>query len=430
MGFDDKDIEPLKMFFPTTKKISNLNEVRQSEWDVLITKGAFVSPEQHLFVLSFGRANIENIQSSGIPDAYSVSGMYGKVEDGSLATEFIIPDDLPPDLARLVMNELVPKLNDEDKHIRLGVGSLMRRAAPVFSGYWNFNDINEVKGVEFKLFVGTHEPSALAGCFVLKGGLAEAWMLPFVHMDVAAWVEVALKQWHKLAPERFPVDLGWERNPEWMTRLESELVGKIDVIRKERQKALAYFDSIERELKTQLHAANLSADTSERRLLTTQGDVLVEAVADALKELGFSVEDMDKIFPKNDRREDLRVGLPEDKDWVAICEIKGYFKGAAVNDLLKIERFRGRFFKEKGREPERCWYVVNSFLKDDPARRGRALAANSAEVETFAEGGGLVVGTVELFRLQMKVRAGKIEAKEARRLLADRTGVFTLDLGG
>jgi hypothetical protein len=289
--------------------------------------------------------------------------------------------------------------------------------------------IEDVKGVGFQLFVGTKEPKALAGCFARSEGLAQVWMLPFADLNIAAWVEVALKQWHKLDPERFPVDFGWEREPAWMTPAEAELAERIGALQKERQDVLARLEVAERELKAELHAVSLSADAGERRLLTEQGDSLAEAVARAFEGLGFGVQDMDKIFPSNDRREDLRISLPGNDDWTAICEVKGYYKGASVNDLLRVERFRGRFYKEKGRDPDRCWYVANCFLKDDPSRREKPLAKNAPEVETFAEEGGLVIGTVELFQLLMEVRKGRVEASEARRMLMEQVGYFALESG-
>ncbi|WNG17386.1 hypothetical protein [Cystobacter fuscus] len=210
-----------------------------------------------------------------------------------------------------------------------------------------------------------------------------------------------------------------------MTPTESALVGRLKSIRNERNEMLARLDSMERELTAELHAANVAADAGERLLLTEQSELLVGAVASAFREFGFQVQDMDAVWPVNDRREDLRLGLSERGDWLSICEVKGYCKSAKSSDLLKIERFRGRFFKELGRDPNRCLYVVNSFVNDAPSSRKKPLHSNPDEVEAFAEDGGLVVGTVELFRLLMDVRRGRVDVQTARSLLADSTGVFS-----
>jgi len=356
------------------------------------------------------------------------AGTYGDEDKRSLAAEYVIPDDLPPDLSTLVMNDLVPRLNKERSHDCLGVG-LRAMGAP--NNYpWHFQLVHKVHNVQFQPFIGSSEPTAFAGKFKRNGTAAEAWFLPFSGLNVGAWIQAALKQWHKLDPERFTVDSGWERAAPWRTPAEAELVRQIDALSQERREVLARLDSAEAELMTQLQAAGMSADENERLLLTAQGNPLVNAVAKAFEELGFTVQHMDEIFPATDRREDLRIRLPEQGEWTAICEVKGYRNGAAVNDLLKMERFRSRFYRDTGRDPERCWYVVNSFIKDDPARRPRTLATNPAEVETFAEGGGLVVGTVELFRLLMDVRSGQVGAHDARQLLIDQTGTFSLEPGG
>jgi hypothetical protein len=428
LGFEAKEIEPFKEFFPTTQVIDSLDEVREAEWDVLVSRNAFVWPEPHLYVLSFGEnGRVSDIEYADLPrHAQLAAGTY---DDTRLpATEYVIPDDLPPDLSALVMNDLVPRLNKEQRHDCLGVGLLVVDTLNHKS--WQFHHAHKVDKVQFQLFIGSTEPTAFAGRFKRNGTVAEAWLLPFSDLNVGAWIQAALKQWHNLEPERFPVDSGWERAAAWMTPMEAALVRRIDALCQERREVLARLDSAEAELMAQLQAASVFADENERLLLTAQGNSLVNAVAKAFEELGFKVQNMDEVFPATDRREDLRIRLPEQGEWTAICEVKGYRNGAAVNDLLKMERFRARFYRDTGRDPERCWYVVNSFMKDDPARRPRTLATNPAEVETFAEGGGLVVGTVELFRLLMDVRSGKVGAHDARRLLMDQTGTFSLKLGG
>ena len=435
LGFsEEEDLDVFDNFFPTKKRINHLQEIRQAEWDVLITKADTPGPdlECHLYVLSFGAVVIDAVDCAHFPTINETRDTLGPPLGAaaaygphfrSLSTEFVIPDNLHPDISRLLDIDLIPKLKDMTAHNCLGI--FVSYELPHGMQTNEFHNIYSIKEPAFQLFVGTPEPRALAGCFTRKGGSAQAWMFPFQNLNIKAWVEVALKQWHRLNPERFPVDLGWERAQDWMTPNEAAIAAELDAVRREREEILERLNARERELAAQLHVASTAADVDERRLLTAQDTPLVEAVTKALQELGFHVQDMDKERSPKDRLEDLRVRLPEGGDWVAICEVKGYFKGAKVGDLQKIERFRGRFLKETGRDPNRSWYIVNCHAKDAPSIRSNPLPMNADEVQLFAESDGLVVSTVELFKLWMDVRTGRIQAPVARELLVKSTGLFT-----
>jgi hypothetical protein len=430
MGFESDEVESLKKFFPTTKVIRELGEVRQAEWDVLLTKFGVIDPAPHMYILSFGADKIGNLMQVQEPAENLILAAVYDDRNTSVATEFVIPEELDLGIVRILERDVLPKMKDRAPHHCLGTASLFG-----FGGgqllVTKFIDAHKknTKGLRFQLFLGTPEPRSLVGSFIKEGGKSQVWMLPYVDLDIAAWVELALKQWHKIDPEKFPVDLGWERSLDWMTPVETELALKIEAVRKSRQEMLARLNEQEHELMEQLHAASIAVDSNERLLLTAQGEVLVQAVAKAFEELGFHVQDMDKIFPPNDRREDLRIRLSKEGDWVAICEVKGYYKGAQVNDLLKMERFRGRFFKETGRDPDRCWYVVNHHAKDNPSRRGSPLPMNAEEVASFSEGGGLVISTFKIFQLVMDVRRGNLTSQAARELLMNSIGLLSLGHG-
>jgi hypothetical protein len=139
-GFKKEEVESFEKFFPTRRAIHVPSEVRQQEWDVLVVKdggGVFVDPG--VYVLSFGAFCVDGLKCDDVPVedddrafnvevggvarlAYRVSGSYGE-RPGSLATEFLIPDDLDPDVARLVVGDIVPRLRGEESHYCLGVGT-------------------------------------------------------------------------------------------------------------------------------------------------------------------------------------------------------------------------------------------------------------------------------------------------------------------
>ena len=130
--------------------------------------------------------------------------------------------------------------------------------------------------------------------------------------------------------------------------------------------------------------ATQRADEGERRLLTAQGEELVEEVTCALHELGFEVADVDEnISSPGDRIEDFRVIDPDDDGWIALVEVRGYTGGAQLNDLLRPNRFVTRFTRVEGRERSAAWCVVNDFRERDATTRPRPLESNPQEVETL-----------------------------------------------
>jgi hypothetical protein len=64
------------------------------------------------------------------------------------------------------------------------------------------------------------------------------------------------------------------------------------------------------------------ADEGTRRILTSDGDELVEAVTTVLEDLGFTVRDMDDHHDERTgaKLEDLRVEDPSDADWLTLVE--------------------------------------------------------------------------------------------------------------
>jgi len=180
-------------------------------------------------------------------------------------------------------------------------------------------------------------------------------------------------------------------------------------------------DAIDQRLQTM----GTAADANERALLTSQADSLKNVVIGSLRRLGFVVDDMDSAWPQGDKREDLRAKNPDHAEQIVLVEVRGYARGAQLSDLMRMQRFAARFQKDEGRLPDRLWYVVNHSLADDPSQRQPALASNPTEVETFAESGGLVIDTVELFKLWQAVDANRVDPAMAHMMLMKATGRFS-----
>jgi hypothetical protein len=198
-------------------------------------------------------------------------------------------------------------------------------------------------------------------------------------------VEVALQEWRKRDPETFPVT-DWANKAMWRTPDENRIASELDEHAAKRAAILAELEEQQLELVAALSAAKQSAEAHERLMLTARSGDLVRVAETCLSDLGFSVTNMDKIYPAGDRREDLQVTASDMPDWIALVEVRAYRRGASAGDLTRMERFRTRYVLDKGKLPDTLWYIANQFLEDDPGTRPRILASNQSELDAFAEG--------------------------------------------
>lgn len=404
---------------PTIRFLQGPNEletgVRQLDWDALViwdySKVPGVAP--HLFVLQFGGDDADGLE---IPDIG-----YGEVSWGpyTVATEYLIPDAVPVDVARLVRSDLVP-LALEVLHLptiefrirsyRSAVDLSSATTAAIVGG-----------------FLSDPDGLSVAGRFVRSGGVSEWWMLPadgIAHPE--RWAALALETWRGRNEERFPGEASWRTRAEWQTPDEIAVHEERRRLEQDWADAARAYEQEQAALDLRLSEATQAADEGERRLLTAQGEELVAEVVATLREVGFTVVDVDaELSVEGDRREDIRVSHPSAPGWLALGEVRGYSKGAQLNDLLRLSRFVSRFAREEGREPDSVWYVVNHSLNTDPTVRSQPLAGNAEEVATFAEGGGLVIDTSQLFQLRSSVRRGLVGPADAAQALRETRGQFT-----
>jgi hypothetical protein len=345
----------------------------------------------------------------------SAGSAVGIVYSGATpASIFEIPAGLPSQIHRLVKDQLTP-------------GAAGRGANYILYGMGpgHFGAIDPQQGI-VRPFLVSSDQRILAGSFRRLGGLAECWCLPEFITDYVSWSRAAVAEWSRMDLQRFPQPTPWTLREEWLTRAETELLVEEEELRQELARYLDQFSQRSDILAARRQAATASADVLERALLTHQGNELKIVVAAALTGLGFAVEDMDPSWKQFDMREDLRVRDPDDQAWIAIAEVRGYKGGATLKDLMRIQgRFGKRFQKDEGRWPDRLWYVVNHQIEEDPGARGVALASHRAEVQTFAEEGGLIIDTVDLFKLWKAVDLGNVDQASARASLRTATGNFS-----
>jgi hypothetical protein len=425
-GFTDADpgFTAMSALVPTARLLADggMKDLRAIEWDVVVSARTDVDAPDHMHVLALGCGRVGLARS----DKGGSSVSYG----GKQPSETLhVADDLPDTLRRLVVGELVPWLQAQPirpflvwsggSHVMTSVGfgrpvESFPRQATQPAGLVPF-----VRDADGNMIAGAFKRSASGWC----------WALPFVPENPELWLAAALSDWHERTPERVPALPGWRSRAAWASPLEATVRADLAVLRSERQRLLAELDARETALGSAETAAIAAADAGPRQLLTAQGDKLVDAVTDALETLGYTVVNVDNeeaVAIGQPKVEDLRLSDPDEPGRTNITEVRGYTGGAKVSDLQRLARFAALYLLSSGALPTTRWYVVNQFLNTDPYTRRRPLAGSEDDLSVFAEDGGLVIDTRDLFHLARRVDEGGMSTAEARALLRRAVGVLQM----
>lgn len=338
----------------------------------------------------------------------------------------VIAQDLSPTLQDLIKSESIPWLQEQLSipFLTLRQHSMMPPAKPTPRSLTR----DEVKSC--RPMLSDADGNMVIGAFP-RGDGGWCWALPHSTDHPELWLAEALTTWQEFAPERFPQIDPWRTRSAWMTAPERAAHEVRDQHVAKRDDMLLDLKKQGLEIDARILAAEKSAEQGPRRLLTSQGDTLVDAVMQALTGLGFLVEDIDDERDSQGlaKVEDLNVTDPGHSQKV-LAEVKGYTGGAKASDLIAIGRHAVRFVKRTGDAPDRTWYVVNQFLDRDPDARQRPLAGAPEDIKAFSDTGGLIIDTRDLFTLTQDVAAGAMSDAQARDTLLEQTGVFNLSPPG
>lgn len=394
VGMDDDVLaNRLRSLVPTASFVTaeQLNaEINQREWELAVLWECDAQIITEVNVVQFGGSRTARM-------THSTSTFFGYVDTEVPSTVYKLPENSVAEVGRLAPR-LGEHLSEAGRSCTMAISTLG------FSGVI----------VPFLLNSNGH---AVAGIFRRsERGPREWWWLPAGAPEPDHWVAAALARWRAAEPDRFEPDVtDWLSDPRWQTNDERAGTEKLQALEAKHADAVKSYMAERAALEAERQRASEMAELKERRLLTSQGDELKDEVAHALRDLGFRVEDADvEHAKKGDLLEDLRVFDWEDPDWVALVEVRGYTGGAKLSDLQRIARFVARYAAASGKLPDATWYVVNQFIGTDPGTRPEPLASNTEEVRTFAEDGGLVVDTKDLFGLRERVRGGEVSKEDAR----------------
>ncbi|MFE4058381.1 hypothetical protein ACFXP3_19180 [Streptomyces sp. NPDC059096] len=240
-GFDGQDelVERILALCPTSKKVGSFREVRQAEWDVLVTTdplflsiqyaGTYrVEPHVSIIYVANGNGYYTTVETRSNWDGQVVNG--GR----KVSQEIRRVRGLPERVSTLVHEKLEPVLIAREVH---NTFSIMHNAR---------GDNQDLDLPTIEPFITTPDGDILAGRYK-RSENSEAWLLPHDAPDLEEWVKSALAEWNALSPDRFPGVPDWSRQPKWMTAGERQLVSRIAEVNEKKRKAISDFESEERE---------------------------------------------------------------------------------------------------------------------------------------------------------------------------------------
>lgn len=253
----------------------------------------------------------------------------------------------------------------------------------------------------------SHDNAPLAVIYTRQEtALGVAW-LPNDKLDRPKWVEAITMLWANDDSERFALFGDWTTTPEWMAHEERKLWANIQEQEERKLSAIAHFDQEIADLSSELTKLAKNMNETRRRLITAQGDDLVSEVKAVFVDLGFGVTDVDAELDMSvPKREDLRLTDSKDPGWEAIVEVRGYQRsGGKTSDLQRLSRFAYLYEQEKGTGPSRRVYVINGQTELPPAQREVPLAAATEDLQEFATDGGVVISSLDLYKIANELHA-------------------------
>jgi hypothetical protein len=339
------------------------------------------------------------------------------VEQHVPGTHVRYADGLPEEIRELVKRHLVPAAQARSEHMTIDVRRPKQAdeepGRPEDARSFHLRPL--LYGPSDEILAATYERSPEAS----------VWLLPLDLIgDLRAWLVAAFREWHQLYPSRFPAVPDWTRADDWATPAEAALLGQIADADDALEKARAEHQTTVAALQEALTDARTDGDAYERALLTGTGTALEAAVSRALSDLGFVVQNMDETWPDDARREDFRITDPDEPGWLALGEAKGFTKGVAESGIVNLMKYATMYASEEQRPPTRQWYLANHFLREDPTTRPQALNGRDDVIDAFADAGGLLIDTRDLFAVLVETRRDPARKAEARAAMRAKTGRF------
>lgn len=261
--------------FGSTRRVTPGEQVDESEYDVLVTLGD-VTRSSRLHTLALGCRRAHEVSSYPWPHAVA--------DLATLATQLDVPPAVSGMLRDLVVRTLVPV-----------VAQLESRFVWRATAWHPTAGRRDTSWPPESAILTTHTPSdVLAFDFhrtSVGGGLLVA--LPVVPDELPAWVAWFLGRVRGVDPGAFPPSGAWREDAQWADPALAVAAEQLAGIDAERRSVLVELEAREQAARLSAAAAQAATEAGPWRLLTEQGETLVEAVVVALESFGFKVEDRD-----------------------------------------------------------------------------------------------------------------------------------------
>lgn len=417
---DDNIREYLDTLGTGVHMAENMMDVRERDYDFILSlnRRTRLTLSGNASVLHFSSLNFRGeVATIGEPIGYSLGS------NARTNYEYEILRGPGGKAAEFEFRILPDALHNYQDIIKKTIGDNVSRA-----GDYSVVSVRGKESYRVLPLMNERDGSALAAIIELPG-YKKFWTLPGETTDPVRWIKFFLDVMKRNQPDAFPSDQVGLAD-DWRTPDELDAIAAVAQHKAETERIVQERQLLLGVLEQQSADATEMAEAGDRMLLTSQGDPLVNRVADVLRVFGFEVEDRDEhaAATQSSKKEDLRITYPDygGTGWICLAEVKGFIKGAKANVILQVQKVAGIFEGQNGRPPTAQWYVVNHHLGDPAQTRPEPLKSNPDEVADFAADGGLVIDTRWLFQLKKRVDMGTMTPEEAAESLIVQTGMFTL----
>ena len=389
--FEAEDITCFQRMFPTIWQAETFDKIVE-QVDVREIDLIIIAPDID-YVSDWSRAAHVICFSSNIGSLPGpIQGSEIKIGSQAITEEFVFPDVPLP----------ISRRRDADYD---GLTSVRGWDSIQLNVFWNklskadHESANEVF-VQGGIIFERHTDAVLTVAYLRKeSSLGVAWF-PNATPNKGAWVEILVTQWSQSDHDAFPNFGNWIELPEWLVAEEEKVLSQISALEKKKEDTVTKINQQIGDLYKTLGEIKVAVNDGLRRLITAQGDELVDEVEKALDTIGFKVTRVDDTLQEGQpKREDLRLNLKNGDDWEAILEVRGYARSAGTTaDLQRLSRFAELYRGETGRYPDKRIYIVNGQLEYLPSQRQVPLAGAEEDVQVFSDSHGLIIWAVDLFK--------------------------------
>lgn len=246
--------------------------------------------------------------------------------------------------------------------------------------------------------------------------------------------EVAAFILERVLPELAP-QLTADEEDIWLDSYDYIFPALVDAFKKMEEENSRHRQTM-RELEQKIDEIKSAEQEPFNQLLITEGKDLQQAVVNAFRYLEWAnVVDVNEYWKRV-------IRVPEEDIWllegnaesietlirdapITMIMVRSGKTGAAEEDCLLLQRFKGRRMQEFNNTRMKALLVGNYFIQTEAKLREVPFSENQIS-EAAKDGNGLLT-TYELFKTIKAEKEGRIAKEDIRQQLADKVGLITFD---